>query len=135
MLNKFASAFKGLEVQDLTEGESRRRGSEPLRYEENPKPVRLGHVVLENVFLLIGNHTKPLDFSVRISAHPDKSLLNLSSSSSTEMISPVRAQESHTICTKARFLMLFGLLSRGIAATNFLKSSSLATRGMLNSFL
>src|SRR6185369_9213036 len=64
VLNKYASAFDGLEVQDLTKA-PRQRPAKPLRYEKNPKPVRLGGLVLENVYLLVGNHTEPLDFSVR----------------------------------------------------------------------
>jgi hypothetical protein len=38
-----------------------------LRYPKNPKPVRLGSATLDRVFLMIGNHTDPVEIVVKYS--------------------------------------------------------------------
>lgn len=54
----------GCDIEDLTLGPEGRAPA-PMRFEKNPKPIRLGTILLDSVFLMIGNHTDPVEISVR----------------------------------------------------------------------
>jgi hypothetical protein len=60
-VRRIAGALK-CDVDDLVDD-----GSElpPWSYEANPKPVCLGDTVVDEVFLLVGNHVEPLEISPR----------------------------------------------------------------------
>jgi transcriptional regulator with XRE-family HTH domain len=40
----------------------------PLR--RNPKPIRLNDVVLDSIFLMLGNHSEPMEISLHYKPHP-----------------------------------------------------------------
>lgn len=60
-LHKLAIAFD-IDVEQLTVG--RRPLALPIKITENPKPVRLGKVVLRTIYILLGNHSTPFEISV-----------------------------------------------------------------------
>ncbi len=62
-LQKLAAAFD-VDVEDLTTGEERSRHS-PHSIGQNPKPIRLGEICLENVYILFGHYAKPFEFDVQ----------------------------------------------------------------------
>jgi transcriptional regulator with XRE-family HTH domain len=62
-LRKIGTALGFLEIEDLTVGGTLSRRA-AMHYESNPKPLRLGEIILDRIFLMIGNSTEPLDFTV-----------------------------------------------------------------------
>ena len=64
-LLKLANAL-GVDVQTLTVS-PRERLPVPVSYPSNPKPIRFDKVCLDNIFLMLGNHTEPLEVTVQYS--------------------------------------------------------------------